>query len=211
MVELPGIVAGSNLGKGLGTAFLQHLWRARVLLHLVDGTAEDPVAALHEVNHEVGQYGPAFLERPQIVVVNKVDLPEVQERVPELRRRLARFGLARHFVSALTGEGVENLVGHVRELLERLPPVPGATPEIAPVVVPTPSASHPSVTREGGVFVLSSPKAERLVRLPDLRQFQVRLQLREELKRLGVVSALEDAGVQQGDRVRIGQVELRWE
>jgi len=125
MVELPGIVASSHQGKGLGTAFLQHLWRARVLIHLVDGAAEDPVAALQEVNNEVGQYEPAFLERPQIVVVNKVDLPDVQERVPELRRRLARYGLARHFVSALTGEGVENLVGHVRELLERLPPVPG--------------------------------------------------------------------------------------
>ena len=212
VVELPGIVNGAAEGKGLGNSFLRHLWRARAILHLVDGSVKDPVATVKEVNAELGEYNPSFLEKPQIVVVNKVDLPDVEERLPSLRRKLASFGESRHFISALTGHGVEEMLNHVQELLDQRPPqLIEPPPATLPVVEPKPSYVRPTATRDGDVFVVSSSQAERLVRLPDLRRFQVRLQLREELARLGVVKALEDAGVQRGDRVRIGAVELKWE
>ena len=84
-------------------------------------------------------------------------------------------------------------------------------PPVTAALTPVSQSGAPTVTREGEVFVVSSPKAERLVRLPDLRRFLVRLQLRRELAELGVVQALEEAGIQQEDRVRIGKVEFQWE
>ena len=212
VVELPGIAKGAAEGKGLGNSFLRHLWRAGVILHLVDGTAKNPVAAVKEVQAELGRCNPAFLEKPRIIVINKVDHPDVENRLPSLRRKLASFGESRHFISALTGKGVEELLDHVQELLDQRPPFSSEpSPATVPVVEPKPRFVRPTATRDGDVFVVSSSQAERLVRLPDLRRFRVRLQLREELARLGVVKALDDAGVQRGDRVRIGAVELKWE
>ena len=210
MVELPGVIPGANMGKGLGADFLRHLWRPRLQVLLVDGSSEDPLAEIQGVNNEIAAYNATFVERPQVVVVNKIETPEVQDRLPWLKRRLAGSGLARYFISALTGEGVEELVGHLQALLLQLSPIEQAPPEVA-AVVPRRRPSRPSVRRGDGVYVVSSPEAERLVRVPDLRQFRVRLQLRRELARLGVVKLLEEAGVQPGDLVRIGVVELPWE
>ena len=211
LIELPGLIARDAQGSDRISAYLRHLWRARILIHLIDGSSEDPVGAIGEVNMALGHYNPAFLERPQIVVVNKIDLPPVQERIPDLQKLLATSGLATHFISAQTGEGVEELMGHVYSLLGQLPPV--VEEEASKVFPPVarPASTMPVVTREGEVFVVSSAQAARLVRLPDLRRFQVWLQLREELAKLGVVHALDEAGVQPGNRVRIGAREFPWE
>ncbi len=211
MVELPGIVAGANQGRGLGGSFLRHLWRARVIVHLLDGSAEDPVGAVKEVNAEVGDFEASFLQKPQLIVVNKIDLPEVRARIPALRRQLARYGVARHFISAQTGEGIEELVEQLFKLRGETPaPTPLPPPAEVPVLHPG-SPTRPQVVRDGQVFVVLSPQAERLVRLPDLRRFQARLQLRRALALLGVARALEEAGAQSGDTVRIGVVEMKWE
>ena len=211
LVELPGLIAREDQGSDRISAYLRHLWRARVLIHLIDGSFEDPVGAITEVNMALGHYNSAFLEKPQIVVVNKIDLPAVQERIPYLQKLLAASGVATHFISAQTGEGVEELMGHVHSLLGQLPPVAEDESSKAPLSVVRAAFTMPVVTREGDLFVVSSAQAGRLVRLPDLRRFQVWLQLREELAKLGVVKALDEAGVRPGDRVRIGAKEVQWE
>ena len=212
IAELPGILPSANQSTSLGRSFLRHLWRARVVVHLLDGSVEDPKGTITGVNAEVAAFEASFLQKPQVIVVNKIDLPEVRKRIPALRRQLAPYGVARHFISAQTGEGVEELVEYLTKLLEETPPVPSPLPP--PVVVPALSPARPAeprVVREGQVFVVLSPQAERLMRLPDLRRFQARLQLRRQLARMGVTRALEEAGVQPGDTVRIGPVEIRWE
>lgn len=210
VLELPGVVSSASAGKGLGVGFLRHLWRPRLQIMLIDGTAEDPLAQIQEVNREIEAYDAEFVERGQVIVVNKIDTPEAQAQLPGLKRRLAGVGLARHFISALTGEGVEELVSHLQKLLQQAPPIE-QVPREAFTVVPKRRSRRAVVSRIDGVFVVSSREAERLVRVPDLRVFRVRLQLRRELARLGVVRALEEAGVEPGDRVRIGVVELPWE
>ncbi|MFH1141608.1 MAG: GTPase ObgE [Chloroflexota bacterium] len=212
IAELPGILPGANQGNSLGHSFLRHLWRARAVVHLVDGSVEDLEATITGVNAEVGSFEVSFLQKPQLIVVNKIDLPEVRARIPVLRQQLASYGMARHFISAQTREGVEELVVRLFKLLEETPPAPSPLPP--PVVVPVFYQAHPAeprVVRDGQVFVVLSPQAERLVRLPDLRRFQARLQLRRQLVRMGVTRALEEAGVQPGDTVRIGVVEMKWE
>ncbi|MDO8750967.1 MAG: Obg family GTPase CgtA [Dehalococcoidia bacterium] len=212
IAELPGILPEANKSTSLGRSFLRHLWRARVVVHLLDGSVEEPTATITGVNTEVAAFEASFLQKPQVIVVNKIDLPEVRKRIPVLRRQLAHYGVARHFISAQTGEGVDELVEYLTKLLEETPPVPSPLPP--PVVVPVlhqARPAEPQVVRDGQVFVVLSPQAERIVRLPDLRRFQARLQLRRQLARMGVTGALEKAGVQPGDTVRIGVVEMKWE
>ncbi len=212
IAELPGILPGASQGNSRGSSFLRHLWRARVVVHLLDGSAEDPVKALEQVNAEMVAFEASFLQKPQLVVVNKIDLPEVNARIPALRRQLASLGVARHFISAQMGEGTEEMVEHLFQMLEETPPTPG--PALLPVVVPTVSQMRlpePQVVMDGQVFVVLSPQAERLVRLPDLRRFGARLQLHRAMVKMGIVKALEEAGVQTGDTVRIGSVEMQWE
>ena len=209
-VELPGLVAGSAQGAGLGNGFLRHASRARLLLHLVDGTTENPGAAIKEVNNELREYGHGLGERPQLIVVTRSDLPEVKDRISSLKRSLARYGLERHYVSVITGEGVQELKSAFHRLLRDLPGVDAEPPETPPVPLKRRSAP-PSVRKESGLFVVSSAKVERLMKLPDLRQFRARLQIREELRRVGLVKQLEEAGIQPGDTVRIGDVDLPWE
>ncbi len=211
-LEIPGLLEGAHRGVGLGLEFLRHARRTRLLIHLLDGFETDVVGNMHAVNRELSLYDESLGTRPQVLAVNKVDLTGVRDQIPELRRELAPSGVSLHFISAVTGEGIEGLLTKVWELLADLPPERPSTPGEVPVLRPKAQPRlRASVAKRGGVYVVSSPRAERLVGLADLRRFQARLQLRQELAKLGVVKALEEAGVEPGDPVKIGEVEIRWE
>ena len=166
---------------------------------------------LKDLRDEVSIHDPSMLERPYVVVVSGADLPDVAQEAPALRKRLASYGMARYFVSGQSGEGIDDLRAGLHKLLAQVPPAPRRQPEGLSVLSPSSRRGLPSVVKDGDTFVVSSPPAERLVVLPDMRQFKVRLQLREELARLGVLRALEEAGVKHGDTVRIGTREFQWE
>lgn len=114
--EIPGLIEGAHLGRGLGDLFLRHTERARVLLHMLDGTSDGMREEMDSVNRELEQYNPALAAKPQVVAVNKIDLPEVQSRLEDIRGELE--GVSPMFlVSAATGDGVGPLL---RELADRL-------------------------------------------------------------------------------------------
>ncbi len=211
VLELPGLLRGASLGQGLGNGFLRHLWRPRLHVYLLAGWSDDVIGDLNDLRDEVGIHDPGMLERPYVVVVGGTDLPDVAWEAPAMRKKLAPYGIARYFVSGQSGEGIDDLRAGLHKLLGQVPPVPRRQPEGLPTVSPSSRTGRPSVVKEGDTFVVSSPPAERLVVLPDLRQFKVRLQLREELSRLGVLRALEQAGIKHGDTVRIGTREFQWE
>ena len=211
ILELPGLLRGASQGQGLGNGFLRHLWRPRLHIYLLAGWSEDVIGDLKDLRDEVGIHDSRMLERPYVIVVSGSDLPEVVQDLPALRKRLASYGIARYFVSGRSGEGIDDLRAGLHKLLEEAPTVPRRQPEGLPLVAPSSRTGRPSVVKDGDSFVVSSPPAERLVLLPDLRQFKVRLQIREELARLGVLRVLEQAGVKHGDTVRIGTREFQWE
>ena len=211
ILELPGLLRGASQGQGLGNGFLRHLWRPRLHVYLLAGWSEDVIGDFKDLRDEVGIHNPSMLERPYAVVVSGTDLPDVAQELPALRKRLASYGVARHFVSSRSGEGIDDLKAGLHKVLAEAPTAPRRQPEGLPVVSPRSRRAHPSVVKDGDTFVVSSPPAERLVVLPDMRQFKVRLQLREELARLGVLRVLEKAGVKHGDTVRIGTREFQWE
>ena len=110
VVELPGVVPGSHAGRGLGNRFLRHAQRAGALVYVLAGDSDDPVADYATVKDELRLYDNSLVGKRQIVVVNKADLSEVQDKVPTLKRRFKKFGAEVDFISARTGQGVRELI-----------------------------------------------------------------------------------------------------
>ena len=119
LADIPGLIEGAHEGHGLGLDFLRHIERTRVLIHLVDGSAERPLADLGAIENELVSYEPALMEKQRIIVVNKIDLPEVRARMPEIKKEFRRLGMPIFFISAATGEGVGELLGKTLELVSR--------------------------------------------------------------------------------------------
>lgn len=119
LADIPGLIEGAHAGRGLGYEFLRHIERTRVLIHLLDGNAVDPASDLEEIARELQLFNPELLKKPQLVVVNKIDLPSVRERLPQLKEGLDRQDRPLFFISALTGEGIPELLARVSNLLSQ--------------------------------------------------------------------------------------------
>ncbi len=128
--DIPGLIAGAHGGRGLGTRFLRHIQRTRLLLHLVDlSSPGEPEEALREVKEELFLFDPALAERPQLIVATKMDLPEARAGLGAFRQSLALSDEEVFPVSAHGGEGLEELLlGVARALEESLEPSPEARP-----------------------------------------------------------------------------------
>lgn len=210
LADIPGLIEGAHRGKGLGHDFLRHVERTRLLVHLVDGTSPHPARDVRQVNRELALFNDELGRKPQMVAVNKIDLPEVRTRIPRLRAWLVRRQPLL-FISAATGEGVGDLMKAAAQYLEGLPKGP---PTVGPVpgrvsARPRPRP-EPEVTRGDGIFVVRYPPAERLAARVDVRDPVVRGQLWEQFYRMGVVRALERAGATPGATLRLGDVEMEW-
>jgi len=123
MADIPGLIAGAHRGTGLGTRFLRHIERTLLLVHLVDISADpqnDPWLHYEEINEELGAFHPTLLEKPQMAVLNKIDLPAVRERVSQVRDTFRHHGVDLYAISAVTGEGVDEVVREIGHRWERL-------------------------------------------------------------------------------------------
>lgn len=212
LADLPGLIEGASQGKGLGLEFLRHVERTRVLLHLLDGSAEDPIGDFQAINAELEQYTPLLLQKPQIAIVNKLDLPEARARFPELKAQLEALGYEVWGISGLTGENVRPLMGRAYQLLQEAPePVLPTTPT-APVLYTLQEEEEGfTIEREAPhVWRVSGGKIERAARRTPLHLDDALLRLHHYLDRQGVLQALREAGVEEGDTVFIGEIELEW-
>ena len=208
LAEIPGLIEGAHRGLGLGHDFLRHAERTRVLIHLLDGSSANPRADMDQINKELAMFNPVLASKRQLVAVNKIDLPEVLERVPELQKELGN-GEAPFFISAATTEGVSQLMTKACEMLDSV-----ATPqpvEAITVFRPQPRKERVTVSMEGEVFVVSSSRAEKLIARMDVQNPEARAYIRNQFTRIGVAKALKNAGVKLGDMVRFGKVEMKWE
>jgi len=217
MMEVPGLLEGAHEGIGLGHEFLRHAERARLYVHLLDGLSEDPVDDYRMINQELQQFNPEMAQKPQLVVVNKLDVTEVREERDELEVRLLEAigdnGSGVHFISAATGEGVDTLLGNIISALSEMPKEEiDESPEPEPMHSrPQRSVAKESVRRDAnGMYVVESEAMERLVALADTRDQRVLLQLWREMRRSGLADRLIDAGIEAGDTIRFGKVEVEW-
>ena len=209
VAEIPGLIDGAHLGRGLGHDFLRHIARTKILIHLIDGSSASPVEGMRQVNDELRLYDSALALKSQLVVVNKIDLPQVRAQLTQLREDFGNAGTVPFFISAATGEGVSELMAETMRVLAQVKPEAG---EGIPKKVfrPQPRTTGARVHKEDDTFVVLAPELERIVAGTDVTSPGVPQQLRRQLSRLGVSKALEKAGVKPGDKVRCGSVEWEW-
>ena len=216
MVEIPGIIEGAHAGAGLGLDFLRHAERTRIIFQLVDGSEPDVMAEINQIDEELRLFGQTLAAKPRFLVVNKTDIPEVAERIPELRALLEPLGRPLFFISGAAHDGLDALLAKAAEVLSTMPretrePVaPRADSKGLAPQRGTSRADPVHIEQRGKVFVVVSARAERVVALADLDDQRVQAQLMQELRRMGVAQALEAAGVEPGNKVRIGQTTLEW-
>lgn len=210
LAEIPGLIEGAHLGVGLGDEFLRHMKRTRGILHLLDGTSDHILQDYFQVRQEMQLYDESLLQKPEIVVINKIDMPEVQAKRPVIEATLRRSNIHAQFISAATGEGVGAVLDKTLEMLSASPPTEAVHAQIIPVIKPRERDDRISVEKHQELFVIKSPRIERIVRRVDLEDWAVQAQLWGELKRMGIVRMLERAGAKAGSVVKIGDWELEW-
>ena len=214
LADIPGLIEGAHAGAGLGHAFLRHIERCRVLIHLLNGISPDPLGDRDAINQELQLFNPALADKPQVVVLNKMDLTEVRELWPRVQHSLQQKGVEPVAISAVTGEGVTVLMRRVAGLVEALPPPPAGEEAMAVFGLPEDEAAF-TVEREGRPagrpnWRVRGKRIERVMKMTNWDYYEAALRFQRILEAMGITQALEEGGVQEGDTVIIGDVELTW-
>jgi GTP-binding protein len=213
IADVPGLIEGASQGAGLGHAFLRHVERTRILVHVVDGSDRDPEWSFQVIRDELEAHDPALLAKPMIVAFNKLDRPVALAAWPDFRAARERDGLTCVAISATTGAGIPGL----RTLLAaRLPDEAelGRPVEPAGVVVHRFESLGDGfvVEREAdGAFRVRGRRIERVAAQTDFTVDESADRFQRDLARLGIEAELRRAGIAAGDMVRIGAVELEWD
>jgi GTP-binding protein len=213
LADIPGLIEGAHLGVGLGDTFLRHIQRTRVLIHLLDGLAEDPLLDFAQINSELALFDPALAEKPQLVALNKIDLPEVQARWPEIEAELKKRGAGKEIppvaISAVAGTNVRPLLYRAAQLLAETPPPPPVSE--TPVYRLESDPRDFAIERTPAGWRVSGAALERAAAMTYWEHDQSVRRFQRILEALGVDAALRKAGVQPGDTVTIGDYELEWQ
>lgn len=214
--DIPGLIEGAHVGKGLGHAFLKHVERTAVLIHVIDLAAgiegRDPLEDFEAVNKELAAYGEGLADRPQLVAGNKMDLPEAQAAYQRLSAELAKRGYELYAISGVTGEGVDRLLYAAANLAEKA--IEKRAVEAEPAELPEELAAEElpegemTIEREEGVWVVRGTTVERAVVMTDFANEEAVSYLQRRLIRLGVEDKLREAGAEEGDQVRIAFMEF---
>lgn len=209
LADIPGLIEGAHKGVGLGFDFLRHVQRTRVLIHLLDGQSQNPVADFGQINAELALFDEDLGKKPQVVALNKLDLPDVQARWPEIQAALKARGVTATAISAATGQGVRELLFSASQKLAEAPPPPHF--DDIPVYRPAFDVSDFTITREDdGAYRVNGKKIERAARMTYWEFEEAVERFQKILEVLGVRRGLEEAGIKAGDTVRIGEYELEW-
>jgi GTP-binding protein len=210
VADLPGILEGASEGVGLGLRFLRHAERTRLLAYVIECAPMDgkhPREHLRVLRDEVSKFSRALAEKPWVMVLSKADLLREPSRREELLREMQAEGAKVFLLSAVTGEGVQEFVYALSSLLKTLPP-----PEREPIEVtsPSPPSAEWSIRKVDNAYVVTGDKVSRLVSATNLESDEALQHLHMQLSRLGVLEALRKEGIQEGDTVRVGDVEFEW-
>lgn len=212
LIDIPGLMEGAHEGVGLGLEFLRHIERTRMLIHLLGGDSPDPLGDFEAVNQELELFNPALLDKPQLVVLNKLDLPQAQAAWPAVEAAVSAQGYPVMAISAVTHENIRQLLYTVQEMLDALPAAePAATADELPVLTPAEDEKAFRVYQlAANRWLVEGIAIERAAQMTNWSYYEAAMRFQRILKAMGITDALTAAGVQDGDVVRIGDVELTW-
>ena len=211
LADIPGLIEGAHMGAGLGIKFLRHIERTRVLVHLLNGLSDNPLDDFETINHELYAFDERVARKPQIVALNKMDIPDVREKWATIQAAMQVRGLPVYAISAATGEGVRDLLRAVAQALAAAPePEPLAE---TPVLRPAVDEDFFEVKQVGPrIYRVVGPRIERAARRTDWDNPDAIERFHRIASALGVENALAEAGAGEGDTVHIADiVELEWE
>jgi GTPase len=213
IADVPGLIEGASSGAGLGHAFLRHVERTRILVHVVDGSSRDPEWDYEVIRDELAAHDPALLEKPMLIAFNKIDLPAAGEAWPAFSRKRRDAGSDAAAISASSGEGLDAFRARIAALLPSAEDLE-APPEPAGVVVHRIEAMSDGFVIErdaDGAFRVRGKRIERIAAQTNFDVDESAERFQRDLARLGIDAELRRAGVAAGDLVRIGGTELEWE
>ena len=214
LADIPGLIEGAHQGAGLGHQFLRHIERTKMLIHVIDLSAtdgRDPIKDYEQLNLELGHYSELLTKLPQIVALNKTDMPEAKANLTRVQEY---FGNRKIFpISAITGDGVNRLMRQAYRSLQYLEARARKAAETAIILEqeppPEPSARFELIETEDG-FVVTGAEPRRAVLMTDMENEQALILLYRKLKNMGVMNALTRAGAEEGDTVQIDEFEFTY-
>jgi GTPase len=217
MADLPGLIEGAHEGVGLGHQFLRHIERTRVIVHVIDMSAmegRDPYEDYLKINEELKQYNMRFTERPQIIVANKMDMPGAEENLEQFKGKLQEE-YPIFPISAVTRQGLRELLFEIADVLEKTPefPLDAVEEEVETRVVYRHQKEEIgfNVTRDpDGTFVVSGPKIEKLFKMTDFNHEENVRRFARQLRGMGVDDTLRKRGAQDGDTIRLLDFEFEF-
>ena len=213
IADIPGLIEGASEGVGLGHEFLRHIERTKVMIHLVDAAStegRDPIEDVYKINEELRAYNEEISKRPQVIAANKIDAiytEDGEDPVQKLKDEFEPQGIKVFPISAVTGKGLKELLYYVRDLLNGLPQEPVVfEQEFFPDEVRIDDNLPYTVTKseeDDHTYIVEGPKIEKMLGYTNLESEKGFLFFQNFLKDTGILQELEDAGIQEGDTVRM--------
>ncbi|WP_298592490.1 GTPase ObgE [uncultured Mitsuokella sp.] len=214
MADIPGLIEGAAGGVGLGHDFLRHVERTKLILHIVDAAGiegRDPVEDYAKINVELKKYSEKIARRTQVLVANKIDLPEAQENLPRLKELAAREGLKFFPISAATREGIKELIAYVGEWLEDYVEEPETEMGEKGYEPMEEDPDHVTISRnDAGDFIVSGKALEKLVRMTNFNNDEAVRRFQYIWRIKGIDAKLIERGIKEGQTVRIGAMEFEY-
>ncbi len=213
LADIPGIIEGASDGVGLGIQFLRHVERTRLLLHVIDiaGTeGRNPVEDFNKINEELKKYSEKLAGRKQIIVANKIDSMQDENNYKELEKLAKNNGLEIFKISAVTGEGLNELFNYVAEIIKTLPKEDIVEPEERMIYTLEEEEDPFTVIRNNNEFTVEGPAIDRLMARVNTEDNESFAYLQRMLKKLGIDDALKAKGVKEGDTVNILDWVFEW-
>ncbi len=214
LADIPGLIEGAHKGAGLGHQFLRHIERTKMLIHVIDLSAadgRDPITDYEKLNQELRHYNELLTKLPQIITLNKIDMPEAKANLARVQEY---FGQQKIFpTSAVTGEGINVLMKQAYRSLQHLETRARKKAETTNTVnleLPPEPATRFELVKTGDRFIVSGTEAQRAVLMTDIENEQALILLHRKLKNIGVINALARAGATEGDTVKIDEFEFTY-
>lgn len=212
IADIPGIIEGASTGVGLGIQFLRHIERTRLLLHVIDVSGiegRNPVEDFNTINEELKTYSEKLATRKQIIVANKLDAMQNEELLKQLEELAKSKNIKLFKISAVTGEGIDELMNHLTSVLKELPKEELVEVEER-MVYTLEDKDEFSVTRDGDEYIVEGPAVERLMGRINIGDNESMHYFQKAIRQIGIEDELKKKGVKEGDTVKFLEWEFEW-